>query len=85
MTPEAQTQKRFGARTAQTGKQEPMKKPFDFKTVIEAKQALATELRNKYATEAALGWTWSDSLKRGEYIQLNKEIKDLRLKLSQLG
>lgn len=54
------------------------KSVFELKTVMEAKIALASELKNKHCAEHGLGDTWSDQTKRAEYRKLKTEIRDLQ-------
>lgn len=57
----------------------------DIRNVIEAKKAVAGDLKNRFCFEAAMGETWKDQGKRTEYITLRKEIKDLTVKLSKMA
>lgn len=55
---------------------------FNLRTVMEAKAKLAAEIHNRHATETGLGTEWNNPVKRGEYIALKKEIKDLNQRIA---
>jgi uncharacterized phage protein (TIGR02220 family) len=58
---------------------------FELKTIIETKQAMATELRNKFTYEAATGRQWQNAPKRDEYKAIMAEVDKLRAQLSRKG
>lgn len=54
---------------------------YEIKTVIEAKQAEAIDLREQWANEDAFGYNWSNPEAKAKYRKLMLEVKDLRSKL----
>jgi hypothetical protein len=61
------------------------KTTFELKTIIEAKNARAQELKNKHYTDAPIGGTWTTQEAKTEFITLRREAKQLTIKLSQLA
>lgn len=59
--------------------------PFDYKTIIQAKQTQADSIKNKFCSETAIDQVWASEPKRQEYITLRREIKDLTAKLGAYG
>lgn len=55
----------------------------DLRTVLEAKEYTANELKKHYCSEAALGETWNDQAKFGQWKLLRKEIRNLRETISK--
>jgi len=60
-------------------------RPLDIKTIIEAKQSLANDLRGKFSSDVAMGTVWNNEQKQTEYIGLCKEIKTLKTQLSKMA
>jgi uncharacterized protein YdaU (DUF1376 family) len=59
--------------------------PLDIKTILTAKEAEANALKQRHASETAMGITWEDQAKRIEWVKLRKEIKDLNNKLAGMA
>jgi hypothetical protein len=57
----------------------------DLRTVIEAKEFKAAELKKNYCSESALDETWSDAIKRSEWSKLRKEVRELRNTLAAMA
>lgn len=57
----------------------------DYRTVIQAKEALASEIRGKFCSETAIDQVWSDLGKRQEYFKLKREIKAINNQLSNMA
>lgn len=54
------------------------KSVFELKTVMEAKIAMAAEIKNRHCSEHGLGDTWGNKEKQAEYRKLKTEIKELQ-------
>lgn len=59
--------------------------PMNIKTIIQAKQTKAAELRTRYCSDTAIDAIWSDAGKRKEFFDLKKEIKNLNDQLSNMA
>lgn len=59
--------------------------PLDMKTIIQAKESLAAEVKTKHATEGPFGLSWNTPAARTEYSTLQREIRELKTKLSNMG
>lgn len=55
---------------------------FGLKAALEAKKEQAQTLQNRYAHQAAMGWSWSDEKARQQFIQLKHDIKDLNARIA---
>lgn len=73
--------------TAENTKQSVERKlsPLDIKTIIQAKEASATELKQKYSSEVAMGTTWNDQKAKNDYFALKREVKQLNQKLGAMA
>jgi hypothetical protein len=57
----------------------------DLKTIIQAKQSKAADLRQKFCSDTAIDAVWNDPKKRAEFFALKKEIKELTNQLSNMA
>lgn len=57
----------------------------DLKTIIEAKEKAATELKNRHCIEGPLTDDWSNKDARDQYISLKKEIRQLNTRLGAMA
>ena len=73
------------SKTPENGNQAPKKAHsiFELKTVREAKELRARELKNRYASEGPLSTDWSSEEKRKEYFAIRKEIKAIDEQISK--
>lgn len=55
---------------------------FEMKTILQAKEVKANDLKAKFSSEAALGVSWSNQEKRAEWVALRKEIKELNERIA---
>lgn len=62
-----------------------VKSVFQLKTVLEAKQRLASDIKNRFATETGLTTEWSNADKRAEFIKLKSEIKAMEKQIAEAG
>lgn len=53
--------------------------------IMEAKQAMAEQLANKYANEDAFGKIWTDDAARTDYTKLRHEMHSLQQRISQMA
>lgn len=60
-------------------------RPMDIKTIIQAKESLAAQLRTKYCSDTAIDAQWSNTEKKKQFFKLKKEIKGLNEKLSNMA
>ncbi len=60
-------------------------RPMDLKTVIQAKETKAAEIRAKHCSDTAIDQIWSSPEKRSEYFAIKREVKELNNKLSNLA
>lgn len=60
-------------------------RPSDIRTIIQAKEAIAVEIRKKFCSDTAIDSVWSNSDKRQEYFKLKREIKSLNTQLSNMA
>jgi hypothetical protein len=72
----SQKQKQFGERP---------KTPGDLRTIIQAKETKAAQLRTRYCSDTAIDSVWSDTTKRREFFDLKSEIKNLTNQLSNMA
>lgn len=56
-------------------------KPMELRVIIQAKEAQAAEIKNKFSSEVAFGRVWASDEKRAEFCNLRKEVKDLTCRL----
>ncbi len=68
---------------AQNGQE--LTRPMDLKTVIQAKESKAAEIRAKHCSDTAIDQIWSSPEKRSEYFAIKREVKELNNKLSNLA
>jgi hypothetical protein len=61
------------------------KTPLDLKTIIQAKDALAGEIRKKFCSDTAMDAVWSNDAKKQEYFKLKREIKELNTQISSMA
>jgi hypothetical protein len=57
---------------------------FNLRTVKEAKESQAAQLKHRHCSEDALSETWDDDRARAEYRQLRKEIKELNTRIGAM-
>lgn len=57
----------------------------DIKTVIQTKENLAADLKNRHALETGLDTTWDDPKAKSQYSALRKEIKSLQQQLGGMA
>lgn len=57
----------------------------DLKTVLSAKELLAGQIKDRYATSGALDTTWSDESKHEEWRKLRGEIKALQAQIAGMA
>lgn len=57
---------------------------WEMKTVLEAKESLAADIKGKYCAEVAGGVQWSNDGKKKMYFDLRREIKELKTRMSAL-
>lgn len=55
---------------------------FELKTILQAKEAKAVELKNRHATETGLHTTWSNQQARSEFVSLKQEIRTITDKIA---
>lgn len=55
----------------------------DLRTILEAKEYTANELKKNYCSEAAMGESWNDQAKFGQWKLLRREIRNLRDTISK--
>ncbi len=65
-----------------SGKQ---KTAFDIKTIIQAKESLAGQVKASHCAEAGIGETWDKPEHRSKYFKLKSEIKKLNQELSAMA
>lgn len=56
---------------------------YEIKTILEAKQVLATTIYNQHYSPTAIGGSWDDPEKKKKYFTLKTEIKDLNRKIGE--
>ena len=61
------------------------KTPLDLKTIIQAKETLAGEIRKKYCSDVAMGDSWTNDQKKAEFFKLKREIKELNTQISSMA
>lgn len=61
------------------------KSVFELKTVLQAKELLAGQIKDRYATSGALDTTWSDESKHEEWRKLRGEIKALQAQIAGMA
>lgn len=61
------------------------KSAFDLKTIIQAKNETAAQIRSKFCSDVAMGSTWSNTAKKEEFFKLKKEVKELTQQLSNMA
>lgn len=61
------------------------KSALDIKTIIQAKETLASQIRAKFCSDTAIDATWSDTSKRAEFVKLKREVKELNQQLSSMA
>jgi len=54
----------------------------DLKTILQAKESLAEQMRNKYSSQTAITTVWEDDSKRREWVVLRREIEQLKQRIS---
>lgn len=54
----------------------------ELRTMRDAKERMANQLKFKYASEVALGLQWSDQAKRSEYVKLRQEMRAIDAQIS---
>lgn len=59
--------------------------PMNLKTIIQAKQTKAAEIRTRYCSDTAMDAVWSDSTKKKEFFDLKREVKKLTEQLSNMA
>lgn len=57
----------------------------DLRTVLMAKESLATQIREKYSSNAAVGLNWNDETKRQEYRTLRREIGEITRQIAGMA
>jgi hypothetical protein len=57
----------------------------ELRTVIEAKNTLANDIKAKFSVDMAMGNEWKNDAKKEEFFKLKKEIKQLREHLSAMA
>jgi hypothetical protein len=62
----------------------PPKTAFHYKTVLEAKQRIADEIKNKYCLIVAGGKHWTNQDKRQEYSKIMSEIRQINEQIAAL-
>lgn len=58
---------------------------YNLKSIIEAKQNRANELKNQHATEGPLTTDWDDDRSREEWVRLRGEVRQLNQKIASLA
>ena len=61
------------------------KTPMDLKTIIQAKETLAGEIRKKHCSDVAMGDSWTNAEKKAEYFKLKREVKELNTQISSMA
>lgn len=59
--------------------------PLDLRTIIQAKETEAASLKNRHASEVAMGLSWTDENARLNYIQLKQAVKKLNQRLAAMA
>lgn len=62
-----------------------VKSILDLKSVLQAKETLANEIKERWSSNSAMGLNWSNAEKRQEYISIRREIKELNSKLASMA
>lgn len=57
----------------------------DMQTVVMKKEALATEIKEKFASQGPLGLDWKDDGKRNEFRKLRSEIRELNTRIASMA
>ena len=57
---------------------------FEHRTILEAKQRIADEIKNRYCLIVAGGKQWTNQEKRAEYVRLMGEIRQINEQISKL-
>lgn len=57
----------------------------ELKAILMSKESIATDLREKYATQGPLGLDWRDKTKQVEYRKLKGEIKEVNARIAQMA
>ena len=57
----------------------------DIKTIMQAKNDEAAQLRQRYCSEVAMGSTWNDDKAKNEFFKLKREVKKLNHQLSTMA
>lgn len=61
------------------------KSPNDLRTIIQAKETKAAQMRTRYCSDTAIDSVWNDMSKKREFFDLKREIKTLTDQLSNMA
>lgn len=59
--------------------------PYAIKTIIQAKETRAAEIKVRFCSDTAIDQVWSNDTKRREFFELKKEIRNLNDQLSKMA
>lgn len=57
----------------------------ELKSIIDAKQRIADEIKRKHCSEVAMGDSWTDEGKRKEFFQIKRDIKSINQRIGALA
>lgn len=57
----------------------------EMRTILQAKETLANQIKERWSSNAAMGLNWSNEEKRKEYISIRNEIKELNSRIANMA
>lgn len=58
---------------------------FELREVARAKEELATQIKERYSSPAAMGDNWSDEAKKQEWVTLRREVKAIKQRMARMA